>query len=112
MISYLYANVRTAEDTAVRIRHSDHVAPLPANVGTNFADKLRSVSIVHSWTQTTEFSFTQMQDNSNSYRGGFLETSTVIQLIRNSSAFKNREGPEHRGHKTLSFGYTVEINKK
>jgi hypothetical protein len=30
--------------TAVGIRHSDHVAPLSAKVGTNFADKRRSLS--------------------------------------------------------------------
>jgi malate/lactate dehydrogenase len=33
------AQVQKVENTVVGIRHTDYVAPLFANVGTNFADK-------------------------------------------------------------------------
>jgi hypothetical protein len=38
------APVKKSENTAVEIRHTDHVAPFyPQEFGTNFADKLRSL---------------------------------------------------------------------
>jgi hypothetical protein len=37
------APVEKTENTAVGIRHADHVAPLFAKVGNHFADKLRSL---------------------------------------------------------------------
>jgi hypothetical protein len=45
-----------SENTAVGIGHSDYATILFAKVGTNFADKWRSlVGIVRSRTQATEF---------------------------------------------------------
>jgi hypothetical protein len=37
------ASVYKTENTAVGIRHADHVAPLSAKVGNHFADKRRSL---------------------------------------------------------------------
>jgi hypothetical protein len=37
------APVQKTENTAVGIRHADHVAPLSAKVGNHFADKRRSL---------------------------------------------------------------------
>jgi hypothetical protein len=34
---------KIAENTALGIRHADHMAPPSAKVGTNFADKLQSL---------------------------------------------------------------------
>jgi hypothetical protein len=51
------APVYKTENTAVGIRHADHVAPSIRKVGTKFVDKLLSfVGIVLSQNQATEFS--------------------------------------------------------
>jgi hypothetical protein len=49
--------VHKTENTAVGIRRADHAATsIRKKVGTNFADKRRSlVGVVHSRTQATEF---------------------------------------------------------
>jgi hypothetical protein len=50
------AAVYKSENTAVGIRHADDVAlPIRKKVGTNFADKWRSVVIVRLRTEATEF---------------------------------------------------------
>jgi hypothetical protein len=47
-----------SEKTAVGIRHADHVHPVSAKVGTNLAEKRRSLSrVVRSRTQATELIF-------------------------------------------------------
>jgi hypothetical protein len=40
---YTTGSVLKSENTAVEICHTDHVAPLSAEVGTNFDDKLLSL---------------------------------------------------------------------
>jgi hypothetical protein len=41
---FCYIYILKDENTTVGIRHTDHVDPLSAKVGTNFADKRRSLS--------------------------------------------------------------------
>jgi hypothetical protein len=50
-----------ARARARAIRHTDHAAPLSTEFATNFADKHRSLGIVRSRTQATEFSFRNMR---------------------------------------------------
>jgi hypothetical protein len=48
--------VHKAETTTVGIRHAEHVAPSPQKLAlTLLKSEGRSVAIVHSWTQATEF---------------------------------------------------------
>jgi hypothetical protein len=51
------APVQKTENTALEIRHSDHVAPLSANLAiTSPTSGARSGGVVRSLTQTMEFS--------------------------------------------------------
>jgi hypothetical protein len=52
------APIYKIENTAVGIRHADHVAhPIRKKLGNHFADKRRSLGIIRSRTQTVEFNF-------------------------------------------------------
>jgi hypothetical protein len=66
----------------LRIRSANHVAPLSANVGSNFANKRtsggRSVGIVRSRTQATEFFIFFL--NTNLF--GFCSQSLPYQVAR------------------------------